>query len=110
MAKRLNCTSTSSPTSACATRNTLAARTLTCPDGIGRERVRSTLASMSRSTRSFQVQPAPRMTMAPTNSRTMCHGLGPQAPPATAASADDLLHGNSNSHQPIGRSRRVSRR
>ena len=43
IAKQLNCTSTSSPTSACATRNTAAACTLTCPDGIGRERVRSTL-------------------------------------------------------------------
>ena len=30
--------------------------------------------------------------------------------PATAASADDHQHGSSKSHQPIGRSSRVSRR
>src|SRR5438874_952431 len=86
MAKRLNCTSTKRPTSACSTRKTTAAVTLTCPEGIGRERVRSTRPSMSRSTRSFQVQPAPRITMAPINSSTMCQGLGPQAPLASAQS------------------------
>ncbi len=64
--KALNCSSTARPTSACATRKPAAAWTLTCPDGIGRERVRSTLASRSRSTMSFQVQPAPRMAKAPT--------------------------------------------
>ena len=78
MAKRLNWQSTSSPTSACNTRNTKAAGTLTCPDGIGRDRVRSTRASMSRSTRSFQVQPAPRMTMAPISNSTICQGSGPR--------------------------------
>ena len=65
--------------------------TLTWPDGIGRERVRSTRASMSRSTRSFQVQPAPRMAMAPTSISSRCQRFGPQraqgsrpAPPTTS--------------------------
>ena len=45
MAKRLNCSNTTSPTSACSTRNrTRACARLTWPDGIGRERVRSTAA------------------------------------------------------------------
>ena len=74
--KRLNCSSTTSPISACAARNTAAAFTLTWPDGIGRERVRATLASRSRSRMSFQVQPAPRITKAPTKNSATCHGLG----------------------------------
>ena len=73
--KPLNCNSTASPTSACATRKTPAACTLTCPDGIGRERVRSTMASRSRSTMSFQVQPAPRMAKAPMKNSTTCQTL-----------------------------------
>ena len=44
--------------------------------GAGRERVRATCASRSRSTMSFQVQPAPRITNAPTKNRKTCHGLG----------------------------------
>ncbi len=110
MVKPLNCTSTSRPTRACATRNAIAALTLTCPDGIGRERVRSTLASMSRSIRSFQVQPAPRITMAPIRNNNTCQGSGPQRPAGIAASAADHQHGRSSSHHPIGRSSRVSRR
>ena len=63
------------------------------PLGIGRERVRSTRASMSRSTRSFQVQPAPRMATAPTARRAAAHRASMRArnkampnrrPPATA--------------------------
>ena len=52
-------------TSACATIQAAACRGVTCPDGSGRERVRATRASMSRSVRSFQVQPAPRIRTAP---------------------------------------------
>ena len=51
--------------SACAHIQTSAPFTLTCPEGIGRERVRSTLPSKSLSLTSFQVQPAPRMSQAP---------------------------------------------
>jgi hypothetical protein len=74
--KRLNCSRIAKPTSACATRKIAAALTLTWPDGIGRERVRATMASRLRSTMSFQVQPAPRITNAPTKKRTTCHGSG----------------------------------
>ena len=42
--------------------------------GIGRERVRSTLASRSRSVMSFQVQPAPRITKAPTKNSKITSG------------------------------------
>ena len=71
IAKRLNCSSTASPISACTTRNASACATLTCPAGIGRDRVRSTLASRSRSVMSFQVQPAPRITKAPMKNSTI---------------------------------------
>ena len=40
-------------------------RTLTCPDGIGRDRGARHRPSMSRSVMSFQVQPAPRISNAP---------------------------------------------
>src|SRR3984957_7479486 len=73
-AKRLNCSSTRSPINACTTRKTSACGTLTCPAGIGRDRVRSTLASRSRSVMSFQVQPAPRMAKAPKKNSAMTSG------------------------------------
>ena len=65
--------STASPINACSTRKTAAAGTLTCPEAIGRERVRSTRRSRSRSTMSFQVQPAPRIAKAPTKNSKTCH-------------------------------------
>ena len=74
--KRLNWSSTSKPTSACASMKMVACATVTWPEGIGRERVRSTRPSRSRSTRSFQVQPAPRMAKAPMKNSTMCQRLG----------------------------------
>ena len=52
------------------------AKTLTWPEGIGRERVRSTLRSRSRSTMSFQVQPAPRIANAPMKNSTRWSRLG----------------------------------
>jgi hypothetical protein len=42
-----------------------ACRGVTCPEGIGRDLVRATAASKSRSVMSFQVQPAPRIRKAP---------------------------------------------
>ena len=59
---------------------------------------------------SFQVQPAPRMANAPMKNSTRCRMFGARAWPATAASAADHQHGNSNNQEPIGRSRRESRR
>ncbi len=79
MVKPLNVISTAKPTSACNTRKTAAETTLTWPEGIGRERVRSTLASRSRSTMSFQVQPAPRMAKAPMKNRHEVHEIGTRA-------------------------------
>ena len=73
-AKRLNCSSTSSPISASRTRKANACFTLTCPAGSGRDRVRSTLASRSRSVMSFQVHPAPRMTKAPMKNSAITSG------------------------------------
>ena len=49
----------------CSTIQISAPRSLTSPAGSGRPRVRSTRASILRSTMSFQVQPAPRMAKAP---------------------------------------------
>ena len=54
----------------------MAARTVTAPLGNGRARVRSTCASKSRSTMSLNVQPAPRMIMAPTANRSAISGSG----------------------------------
>ncbi len=51
--------------SACRHIHSTAPVRVTWPEGSGRERVRATAASMSWSVRSFQVQPAPRISMAP---------------------------------------------
>ena len=109
-AKRLNCSSTASPIRACSTRNAKACDALTWPAGIGRDRVRSTLASRSRSVMSFQVQPAPRITKAPMKNSTTTHASRLISCATPAASAADHQHGISSSHDPIGRSRRESRR
>jgi hypothetical protein len=74
--KRLNCSSTSSPTSDSPTMNSAAARALTCPDGSGRPRVRATCASSLRSTMSLKVEPAARITTAPTRKSRQCQGFG----------------------------------
>src|SRR6266567_1152585 len=110
IAKRLNWSSTASPINACTTRNAAACGTLTCPAGIGRERVRSTSASRSRSVMSFQVQPAPRMANAPMKNSAMMRGNWPMSLMTPAASAADHQHGISSSQDPIGRSRRESRK
>src|SRR6201985_3713977 len=109
-AKRLNCSSTISPISACSTRTAPACATLTCPAGIGRERVRSTCASRSRSVMSFQVQPAPRMAKAPMKNSTMSRGSARRSFARPAASATDHQHGIKSSQEPIGRSSRASLR
>src|ERR1700692_271818 len=92
------------------TRNPAACGTLTWPAGIGRDRVRSTSASRSRSVMSFQVQPAPRMAKAPTKNSARIRGSRPMSWATPAASAADHQHGISSSHDPIGRSRRESRK
>jgi hypothetical protein len=75
---------------------------------MGRERVRATRPSKSRSTMSLKVQPAPRMTMAPMRNRVSRRISGSPPPAATWASAIDHQPGSSSSHQPIGRSKRAS--
>ena len=97
IAKRLNCSNTAKPISACATRNASACLTPTCPAGIGRERVRSTLASRSRSVMSFQVQPAPRMTKEPIRNNARMSGNRLTSRAIAAASAADHQHGSNNS-------------
>jgi hypothetical protein len=76
---------------------------------MGRDRVRATLPSKSRSTMSLKVHPAPRMTMAPMRNSVSRRTSGTPPPAATWASAIDHQPGSSKSHQPIGRSKRASR-
>src|SRR5712672_3460762 len=59
---------------------------------------------------SFQVQPAPRMTNAPMKNSAMMRGNWPISRTTPAASAADHQHGISSSQDPIGRSRRESRK
>ncbi len=77
MVKPLKLSSTASPTSACRTRNSGG---LPDADLAGRDRPRARCArptsSRSRSTMSFQVQPAPRMAKAPMKNSTRCQEAG----------------------------------
>ena len=83
----------------------------TCPEGIGRERVRSTAASILRSVMSFQVQPAPRIRKAPSALATKIHrSLSPARPSHSIASASPIQQGSSKSQVPMGRSARDRRR
>jgi hypothetical protein len=59
---------------------------------------------------SFQVLPAPRMTIAPIRNKTISFGSGHGPRFASAAMAADHQQGRSNNHQPIGRSIRASRK
>ena len=59
---------------------------LTWPEGRGRPRVRATCASSLRSTMSLKVEPAPRITIAPTRKSRQCQRLGNGSPAAIAAS------------------------
>ena len=71
----------------------------------GRVRVRSTCWSSSRSVRSLTMQPAARVTVAPTSItrlRVMCCCV------SCAASATDHKAGKTSSQMPIGLSRRMS--
>jgi hypothetical protein len=87
----------------------MAWRTLIWPLGIGRQAVRATRASKSRSARSLTVQPAPRMTSAPAAKSRASQRSG-ACPVAAAASARLHQQGSSRSQVPIGRSKRTSRR
>ena len=71
--------------------------------------VRATRASISRSTMSLIVQPAPRMAMAPIAKRII-RSSGGKRPSAPLARAIDHQQGNSSSQIPIGRSWRAMRR
>src|SRR3954447_25184276 len=66
---------------------------------MGRERVRAARVSRSRSTMSFQVQPAPRMAKAPTKNRMRCQRLT-WLPAWMAASPTDHQHGISRKPGP----------
>ena len=88
-----------------------APRTVTWPDGIGRERVLATAASNSRSVMSFHVHPAPRMSQAPiAHPMPIQRWVRVNAPVDKAATVKLHQHGISKSHVPIGRSARLSRR
>ncbi len=67
------------PTASCSPRNAKACVRLRRPLASGRVAVRATLASMSRSTMSLTVQPAPRITSAPMPNRTSEPEIGPVA-------------------------------
>jgi hypothetical protein len=59
---------------------------------------------------SFQVQPAPRITKAPMKNSPSISGNCSVSRAMPVASAADHQHGISSSHDPIGRSKRASRR
>ena len=86
--------------------NTVAAVGDTAPDAIGLFLVRATSASMSRSQRSFTVQPAPRSRNAPAQNSDDRYGSGGH--PGGAASAMDQRHGHASRYTPAGRSNRTS--
>jgi hypothetical protein len=65
----LSCESTAAPAASCAPRNAVARAGETAPRAKGREAVRSTFLSISRSQRSLTVHPAPRRSSAPTPKR-----------------------------------------
>jgi formate hydrogenlyase subunit 3/multisubunit Na+/H+ antiporter MnhD subunit len=83
-----------------------------CPEGSGRERVRATAASMSRSVRSFQVQPAPRIRKAPSVQPAAIQRSKGRKPAGSARAARARPHqqGMSRSQVPMGRSARERRR
>ncbi len=110
MANGLNVTRIISPTSDSATMKAPACQTLTWPEGIGRERVRATSASMRWSVMSFQVQPAPRITKAPMAKAANSQRSIQRQPSAMIASVSPHQQGISKSQVPIGRSARISRR
>ncbi len=84
--------------------------TLTWPEGIGRVAVRATLPSISRSVMSFQVQPAPRIAVAPMpNSTPYQISIQTGSPDPCPAMATPHQQGSSNSQVPIGRSQRARR-
>ena len=70
------------------------------PEAMGRLFVRSTLASRSRSQRSFTVQPAPLSSSAPApkSASSLASGSTPGGP----ASAMDQKQGHARSHVPAG--------
>ena len=94
------------PASSWAPKNTVAAVGDTAPDAIGLFLVRATSASMSRSQRSFTVQPAPRSRNAPAQNSDDRYGSGGH--PGGAASAMDQRHGHASRYTPAGRSNRTS--
>ena len=59
---------------------------------------------------SFQVHPAPRIAKAPMKNSAITSGNWEASCATPAASAADHQHGISNSHDPIGRSKRASRK
>ncbi len=111
MAVVLNVNRIPNAINACAHIQITAPLRLTCPDGMGREAVRATDPSKSRSVMSFQVQPAPRINHAP-----RAHPIAIQAssargwPSCNIANANPHQQGISNNHVPIGRSARLSLR
>ena len=104
--KSSNWSRTPRPAASCAPRNALAASGDTAPHAIGRVRVRATFLSISRSIRSFTVQPAPRSSTLPIAKSARCPKSG--AAPASAASAADQKHGHISRCAPMGLSSRAS--
>ena len=86
--------------------------TLTAPDGIGRSTVRATLASNSLSVMSLNVQPAPRIPIAPMPNKRYSQRVSPKTSGVgvqlLVASAKDHQQGNNTSQVPMGRSKRAS--
>ena len=104
-ASHRSCMSTSKPMAHKPSRNAHAACTPISPLGNGRDAVRATCASRSRSTISLYTHPAPRITIAPSS----IHKARSQRGISPPDSASPNIQGQNNSHQPMGRSNRAKR-
>ena len=109
MVKVLNWMRTTNPTSDWMTSQIAACVRDTRPLAMGRLRVRATFKSMSRSTMSLKVQPAPRMAMAPIRNSTSDTKSNATMGWATATSPSDIAQGQKSNSKPIGRSQRARR-
>lgn len=103
--KLFNCRSTPSPRSNWKPKKQSPWKGVKAPHAIGRNLVLCTFWSMSRSRRSFTVQPDPRKSKAPSpnNDNILTSGRFPGG----AAKAMDHIQGHANNQVPMGLSKRA---
>jgi hypothetical protein len=98
------------PTKHCAKVQIRACLALINPAGRGLPAVRSTWASISRSTRSLKLQPAPRMAMEPMTHKAMRSASSAENPIPARPKNWPMKQGKAKSQNPIGRSKRDRRK